>query len=62
MNFDTAGFPVNMYHIPLLCIRHEIGYKLGAMVRVVEDVDTDEDGVRWGEFLPVKAQANFSNR
>ena len=38
----------------------EMGYKLGAIVGAVEEVDTTEEGIGWGEFLRVKAQVNFS--
>jgi hypothetical protein len=45
MKFDLAAFWVRMYHLPLSCMGREIGFKLGAIIGVVEDVDTDEVGV-----------------
>jgi hypothetical protein len=32
----------------------EVGFKLGASVGTVEEVDTDAEGIGWGEFLRVK--------
>jgi hypothetical protein len=32
----------------------EVGFKLGASVGKVEEVDTDKDGIGWGECLRVK--------
>ncbi|XP_059460346.1 uncharacterized protein LOC132189616 [Corylus avellana] len=58
MNFDTAAFWVRMYKLPLSCMGREMGFKLGAIIGVVEDVDTDDDGIGWGEFLRVKVQVN----
>jgi hypothetical protein len=58
LNFDTAAFWVRMYRLPLSCMSREIGYKLGATIGLVEEVDTDEDGVGWGEYLRVKARVN----
>jgi hypothetical protein len=58
MKFDSASFWVRMYHHPLSCMGKEIGFKLRATIGVVEDVDTGEDGIGWGQYLRVKAQVN----
>jgi hypothetical protein len=52
--FDWASFWVRMINLPLACMGREVGLKLGAFVGQVEEVDTEKDGVRWGEFLRVK--------
>jgi hypothetical protein len=31
-----------------------IGHQIGAIVGHVQEVDTDKDGMGWGEFLRVK--------
>lgn len=59
MNFDKAGFWVRMYNLPLACMGRETGRSLGATVGHVEEVDTDDDGFRWGEFLGVKIHLNL---
>ena len=43
-----------MMNLPLACMGREVEFKLGASVGKVEEVDTNKDGVRWGEFLRVK--------
>lgn len=49
-----------MFHLPLVCLGKEVGKKIGATVRVVEEVDTNADGVGWGEYLSVKISIDLS--
>jgi hypothetical protein len=59
MGFEIAAFWVRMYNLPLVCMGREVGYKLGGTVGVVEEVDINEDGVGWGEFLQVRIKVNL---
>ena len=52
--FDKASFWVQMMNLPLACMSREVGFKLGASVRKVEEVGTEKDGIGWGEYLRVK--------
>jgi hypothetical protein len=52
--FDKASFWVWMMNLPLACMSREVGFKLGASMGKVEEVDTDKDGIGWGEFLHIK--------
>ncbi|XP_059454891.1 uncharacterized protein LOC132185085 [Corylus avellana] len=54
IRFDKAAFWVRMMKLPLACMSREVGLKLGSSVGTVEEVDTDGDGIGWGEFLRVK--------
>jgi hypothetical protein len=38
----------------LACMSREMGQRIGASMGVVEEVDVDEAGVGWGEFLRVR--------
>lgn len=58
MGFEYAAFWVRMFRLPLACMGTEMGKKLGATRGVVEDVDTNEEGIGWGAFLRVKVQVN----
>ena len=49
-----------MINLPLVCMGREVGRKIGATVGVVEEVDTDADGVGWGEFLRVRISIDLS--
>lgn len=49
MEFETVAFWVRMHNLPLACMGREGGQQLGATVGVVEEVDTDEESVGWGE-------------
>jgi hypothetical protein len=57
--FDTAEFWVRMYDLPLACMGTEMGFKLGAAVGRVVEVETNEEGVGWGEFLRVRIHVNL---
>lgn len=49
-----------MLHLPLACMGKEVGLKLGSSVGKVEEVDTDKDGIGWGEYLRVKVLIDLS--
>jgi hypothetical protein len=57
--FDKASFWVRMMNLPLACMGQEVGLKLGASVGQVEEVDTDKDGIGWGEYLRVKINVDL---
>jgi hypothetical protein len=57
--FDRASFWVRMTNLPLACMGREVGFKLGAAAGLVEDVDTDKDGIGWGECLRVKIKIDL---
>jgi hypothetical protein len=57
MSFESTSFWIRMFYLPLSCMRKEMGRKLG---ETVEEVETNEDGIGWGEYLRVKAHVNFS--
>ncbi|GLT72136.1 hypothetical protein SLA2020_440930 [Shorea laevis] len=60
MEFEKASFWVRMYNLPLACISKEIGFSIGASMGLVEEVDTAENGVGWGEYLRVKIKLDLS--
>ena len=54
LNFEKAAFWIRMFQLPLACMGLEIGRQIRASVGEVEEVDVDEDGVGWGEYLRVQ--------
>jgi hypothetical protein len=54
LEFEKAEFWVRMLNMPLACMSREMGQRIGASMGTVVDVDVDEDGVGWGEFLRVR--------
>jgi hypothetical protein len=58
--FDRAEFWVRMLNLPLACMGKEVGYQIGSTVGVVQEVDTDEEGVGWGKYLRVKIQIDLT--
>lgn len=59
MSFDTETFWIRMFSLPLSCMGRDMGYKLGSTVGEVEEVDTNEDGIGWGQFLRVRIKINI---
>lgn len=58
--FDRASFWVRMFNLPLGCMGREVGRKIGSSMGIVEEVDTEGDGVGWGEYLRVKISLDLS--
>ena len=56
IEFDKVSLWVRMINIPLVCMCKEVGLQISAFLGTVEEVDTDEDGVRWGEYLRVRVK------
>jgi hypothetical protein len=54
LEFEKAAFWVRMYKLPLACMSKAIGYRIGATVGEVLEVEVDEEGVGWGEYLRVR--------
>ncbi|XP_059431635.1 uncharacterized protein At4g02000-like [Corylus avellana] len=52
--FEKAAFWVRMVNLPLACMNQTTGRRIGSTVGEVEMVDTEADGIGWGEFLRVK--------
>jgi hypothetical protein len=48
-----------MYDLPLAGMCRGMGSRLGATVGEVEEVDTNEIGVGWGEYLRVRTKINI---
>jgi hypothetical protein len=53
IDFTQAVFWVRMCNLPLACMGKEMSFQIGAMLGTMKEVDADEDGVGWGEFLRV---------
>lgn len=60
MEFEKASFWVRMFHLPLACMCETIGVQIGSSMGQVEEVEMDEDGVGWGEYLRVRICLDLS--
>jgi hypothetical protein len=54
LEFEKAAFWVRMSNLPLACMSKEMGTRIGSTMGVVEEVEVDEDGVGWEEYLRVR--------
>lgn len=59
LQFNLASFWVRMYDMPLACMSRAMGERLGSLLGEVEEVETNEDGVGWGEYLRVCVKLNL---
>jgi hypothetical protein len=54
LEFEKAAFWVRMFNLPLACMSKDMGMRIGSTMGDVEEVEVDEDGVGWGEYLRVR--------
>jgi hypothetical protein len=59
MEFSKVLFWVRMFHLPLACMNETMGVKIGCSVGEVEEVETDVDGIGWGEYLRVRIRLDI---
>lgn len=52
--FEKAAFWVRMFNLPLACMGTAVGHQIGSTMGVVEEVETDMDGIGWGSYLRVR--------
>jgi hypothetical protein len=60
MEFEKAYFWVRIFNLPLACMSESMGFRLGNSVGQVAEVEMDEVGVGWGEYLRVKIRLDLS--
>lgn len=60
IDFEKASFWVRMFNLSLACMNQIVGFQSGSSMGTVEEVDTDEEGVGWGEYLRVKIKMDLS--
>lgn len=60
IDFEHAVFWVRMHNLPLACMGKEVGVQIGATIGLVEEVDTDVEGVGWGEYLRVRIRIDLT--
>lgn len=60
MNFEKVSFWVQMFNLPLAFMSETMGVSLGNSVGVVEEVESDEYGIGWGEYLRIKICLDIS--
>ena len=58
--FEKTAFWVRMYNLPLVCMGKQAGFQIEASIGMVEEVDADEEGMGWGEFLQVRIQLDLT--
>lgn len=59
MDFEKAVFWVRMFNVPLACMSETMEVQIGNLVGIVEEVQTEEDGIGWGEYLRVKIRMDL---
>ncbi|XP_059455041.1 uncharacterized protein LOC132185261 [Corylus avellana] len=59
IEFEKVAFWVRMLNMPLACMCKDVGLQIGASLGSVEEVDTDEEGIGWGEYLRVRIKLDL---
>ncbi|XP_059458315.1 uncharacterized protein LOC132187908 [Corylus avellana] len=54
LEFEKVAFWVRIFKLPLGCMGKATRYRIGSTVGEVKEVDVNEDGIGWGEFLRVR--------
>lgn len=60
IEFEKVAFWICMSNLPLACMGMEVGQQIGSTVGLVEEVDTDDEGIGWGKFLRVRVKLDLS--
>ena len=60
LTFKRAAFWVRMSNLPLACMGRKVGHQIGSTIGPVEEVDTDEEGLGWGNYLRVRVQLDLT--
>ena len=60
LEFEKAAFWVCMYNLPLACMSKAIGMRMGASVGEVLEMEVNDEGVGWGEYLRVRIVLDLS--
>jgi hypothetical protein len=60
MEFENASFWIHMFHLPLACMSETMGVQIGSSVVLVEEVEIEEDGIGWSEYLRVRIRLDLS--
>jgi hypothetical protein len=60
VSFNLESFWIRMFDLPLARMCREMVTRLGATVGEVEEVDTNELGIGWGEYVRVRIKINIT--
>jgi hypothetical protein len=58
--FEKAAFWVRMFNMMLACMGRDVGYQIGSTMGVVEEVETDAEGIGWGTYLRLKVKIDLT--
>jgi hypothetical protein len=53
IDFEKAALWVRMFNLPLACMSKEMGMRIRSYVGKVEEMEVDDEGAGWGEYLRV---------
>jgi hypothetical protein len=53
IDFEKVSLWIRMSNLPLACMCQKVGLQIGATLVEVEEVETNDEGFGWGEYLRV---------
>jgi hypothetical protein len=60
IEFNHVAFWIRMFNLPLACMSQKVGFQIGSSVGEVAEVDTDGEGLGWGEYLQIRIKIDIS--
>lgn len=54
LNFDELFIWVQCYNLPLILMHKEFLEKMGSKIRIVEEIDTRENGIAMGRYARIR--------
>jgi hypothetical protein len=60
MNFTYSLLWVQVHNMPIICMNHEVGHRIGAILGMVEEVDVTGDGVGWERSLRLRVNIDLT--
>ena len=60
IKFEKVPFWVRMFDLPLACVGADIGHQIGSTMGFVEEVEIDENGMGWGQYLQARTSIDLT--
>jgi hypothetical protein len=60
MDFSKSLLWIQVHDMPIICMNREIGYKIGATIGEVHEVDVTGEGVGWGHCLRIRVEVDLT--
>lgn len=60
LHYSMESFWAQLHGLPFGCMNCQVGEHISSSLGTVEQVDVDQNGIGWGQFLRVKVAFNIT--